>query len=192
LFNKAKHRLFVFLTRQEEEPEDAAWASGTYQQVHDVLDDCIKEQRSVIGSEPRVLLDHYLKLLKESFMENTEVAKLARKIYQKHSRALDVILEFRPDALQSLTDAIAEKVKAESAALEFEEPENVTGHTTRPSLASQQTLGIFPEDADTLFDAKFIKSTMACAAASRSWLRNDLAAWAWPRSSARSRASSSR
>jgi CheY-like chemotaxis protein len=53
------------------------------------------------------------------------------------------------------------EVVDEGAALEFEEPENVTGHTTRPSLASQQTLGVFPEDADTLFDSKFIKETMS-------------------------------
>ena len=52
-------------------------------------------------------------------MENTEIAKLARKIYQKHSRALDVILEYRPDALQSLTDAMAERLKAEAATLDL-------------------------------------------------------------------------
>jgi hypothetical protein len=116
-FNKARHRLFVFLTRQEEEPEDDLWTSATYQQVHDVLESCVTEQRSVIATEPRVLLDHYLKLLKESFMENTEIATLARKIYQKHSRALDVILEFRPDALQALTEAVANKLKAEAATM---------------------------------------------------------------------------
>ncbi len=118
-FRNAKHKLFVFLTRSEEAPEDEMWTSATYQQVHDVLEDCVTEQRSVIGNEPRVLLDHYLKLLKESFMENTEIAKLARKIYQKHSRALDVILEYRPDALQSLTDAMAERLKAEAATLDL-------------------------------------------------------------------------
>lgn len=116
-FKDAKHRLFIFLTQREQEPEDDAWAVATYAQVHDVLEECIEEQRSVIGAEPRVLLDHYLRLLKESFMENTEIAQLARKIYQKHSRALDIILEHRPDALQSLTDAIAQKMEAASATL---------------------------------------------------------------------------
>jgi PD-(D/E)XK nuclease superfamily len=114
-FKKAKHRLFIFLTRREEDPEDEAWASATYQQVHDVLEECVNEQQSVIGSEPRVLLDHYLKLLKESFMENTEIAKLARKIYQKHTRALDAILEFRPDSVQLLGEALHAKIKSEAA-----------------------------------------------------------------------------
>ena len=118
-YKDADHRLYIFLTRREEEPEDDAWAAATYQQVHDILEDCLNEQRSVIGNEPRVLLDHYLQLLKESFMENTEIANLARKIYQKHSRALDSILEFRPDALQSLTDAIADLIKADASHLKL-------------------------------------------------------------------------
>lgn len=113
-YKNAKHRLYIFLTKREEEPEDDAWAAATYQQVHDILEDCLNEQRSVIGNEPKVLLDHYLRLLKESFMENTEIANLARKIYQKHSRALDAILELRPDSLLLLTDAVALRVKNEA------------------------------------------------------------------------------
>jgi PD-(D/E)XK nuclease superfamily len=118
-YKNASHRLYIFLTRHEEEPEDDTWAAATYQQVHDILQDCLNEQRSVIGNEPRVLLDHYLQLLKESFMENTEIANLARKIYQKHSLALDAILKFRPDSLQLLTDAIAQRIKGEAEALKL-------------------------------------------------------------------------
>ena len=116
-YKNADHRLFIFLTQREEEPNDDAWAAATYQQIHDILQECLNEQRSVIGYEPKVLLDNYLRLLKESFMENTEIANLARKIYQKHSLALDAILEFRPDSLQSLTDAIADHAKTESGQL---------------------------------------------------------------------------
>jgi DNA-binding response OmpR family regulator len=47
------------------------------------------------------------------------------------------------------------------AALEFEEPENFTGHTTRPSLTNQQALAGFPVEEDTLFDADFIQETLA-------------------------------
>jgi len=47
------------------------------------------------------------------------------------------------------------------AALEFEEPESFTGHTTRASLANQQALAAFPVEEDTLFDADFIKETIA-------------------------------
>ncbi len=113
-YKTAHHRLYIFLTRRDENPEDDVWTAATYQQVHDILEECLNEQRSVIGNEPKVLLDHYLRLLKESFMENTEIANLARKIYQKHSLALDKILEFRPDSLLLLTEAIAQRIKNEA------------------------------------------------------------------------------
>lgn len=119
-YKNAHHRLYIFLTRRDEDPEDEVWTAATYQQVHDILEECLNEQRSVIGNEPKVLLDHYLRLLKESFMENTEIANLARKIYQKHSLALDKILEFRPDSLLLLTEAVAQRVKNEADAQELE------------------------------------------------------------------------
>lgn len=119
-YKNADHWLYIFLTQREEEPEDDAWAAATYQQVHDILEDCLNEQRSVIGSEPKVLLDHYLRILKESFMENTEITNLARKIYQKHGRALDAILDCRPDSLLLLTDAVAQRVKNEAGAQTIE------------------------------------------------------------------------
>ncbi len=137
-YQQADHRLYIFLTRREEEPEDGNWTAATYQQVHDILEDCLNEQRSVIGNEPRVLLDHYLRLLKESFMENTELANLARKIYQKHSRALDAILEFRPDSLQLLTDALAERANTEAGQLQMV-----------PMLTSKGYVRLLPKGWDT-------------------------------------------
>ena len=119
-YKTARHRLYIFLTRRDEDPEDDVWTAATYQQVHDILEECLNEQRSVIGNEPRVLLDHYLRLLKESFMENTEIANLARKIYQKHSLALDKILEFRPDSLLLLTEAVAQRVMNDADAQKLE------------------------------------------------------------------------
>ena len=53
-------------------------------------------------------------------MENTEIANLARKIYQKHSLALDKILEFRPDSLLLLTEAVAQRVMNDADAQKLE------------------------------------------------------------------------
>ena len=111
-FPKASRRLFVFLTQNEEEPLDLAYVSASYRQVHDVLIECVQEQRDVIGSEPLVLLNHYLAILEEMFMEESKVADLARRIYQSHRDALDVIFEHRPDELQNLSDSLSRKMKS--------------------------------------------------------------------------------
>lgn len=137
-YKNADHWLYIFLTQREEEPEDDAWVAATYQQVHDILEDCLNEQRSVIGSEPKVLLDHYLRILKESFMENTEITNLARKIYQKHGRALNAILDCRPDSLLLLTDAVAQRVKNEAGA-----------QTIEPMLTSKGYVRFIPKIWDT-------------------------------------------
>jgi hypothetical protein len=114
-FPRAAHRLYIFLTQYPEDPEDPLFALATYRQVFEVLSGCFEEQRSTIGEEPKVLLNHYLRILKESFMENSEINDLVQKIYQKHRRALDVIFENRKDPRQHLFDAV-EQLMMKSAA----------------------------------------------------------------------------
>jgi PD-(D/E)XK nuclease superfamily len=137
-FPKATHRLFLFLTRYGEEPEDKSFAAATYSQVYEVLSGCVEEQGNAIGEEPKVLLNHYLRILKESFMENPEIAALAQKIYQKHRRALDVIFENRTDDHQRLTDAI-ERIMKSSA----------TGAGVIPMVTSKGNVRFLPKEWKT-------------------------------------------
>ena len=118
-FPRAAHRLFIFLTQYPEDPEDPLFALATYRQVFEVLSGCVEEQRSAIGEEPMVLLNHYLRILKESFMENSEITNLVQKIYQKHRRALDVIYEKRKDPRQHLSDAVEQLMKQSAASGDF-------------------------------------------------------------------------
>lgn len=114
-YPKASQRLFIFLTKNDERPEAPCFVSANYNQIFEVLSQCVEEHANVIGEEPKVVLDHYLTILKEYFMQNSEVADLARKIYAKHRRALDVILEHRPDDVQQLTDALEQVFKRSTA-----------------------------------------------------------------------------
>lgn len=107
-FGGACGRLFIFLTRDEEQPEDTAYISATYAQVHRALREALEGRSHAIGAEPRVLLENYLRLLEEKFMDQSEIARTALRIYQQHRRALDIIFEHRPDNLRMAS----EKVKA--------------------------------------------------------------------------------
>jgi hypothetical protein len=105
-FSNAKHRIYLFLTKNGETPDDDAYIGVTYDQVHKVLKECISAKSHVIGAEPGVLLESYIRLLEEKFMEESEIARTARKIYQQHRRALDVIFEQRPDNLKLVSDKV--------------------------------------------------------------------------------------
>jgi len=119
-FPTASKRIFIFLTQLEEDPGDSAYISASYKQVHDVLAECIEEQRDVIGPEPRVLLNHYLSILEEVFMEGSRVADLAQRIYQTHRDALEVIFEHRPDELQNLSESLKRRMADAASELNFE------------------------------------------------------------------------
>jgi hypothetical protein len=113
-FPAAQRRLFLFLTKSNEVPEDEHFLPASYTQVHHVLKECLQSRNHAIGTEPKVLLENYLRLLEEKFMDESEIARTALKIYQQHRRALDVIFEHRPDNLGMASEKVR-KLLADNA-----------------------------------------------------------------------------
>lgn len=116
-YGVAERHLFIFLTKNDEQPEDADYITASYSQVYQALKESMQSKAHAIGSEPRVLLDNYLRLLQEKFMDESEIARTARRIYQQHRRALDVIFEQRPDNLRLISDGV--KTMLEEASIEL-------------------------------------------------------------------------
>jgi hypothetical protein len=105
-FPDATRRIFLLLTKDEKMPEDPAYLNASYAQVHRVLKECLGSRSHAIGAEPKVLLENYLRLLEEKFMDESEIARTALRIYQQHRRALDIIFENRPDNLRLASDRV--------------------------------------------------------------------------------------
>jgi hypothetical protein len=118
-FSNATHRIYLFLTKNGETPDDDSYIGVTYDLVHKVLKECISAKSHVIGAEPRVLLDSYIRLLEEKFMDESEIARTARKIYQQHRRALDVIFEQRPDNLKLVSDKVRALLENKLVEIDF-------------------------------------------------------------------------
>lgn len=118
-FEDAAKRIFIFLTKNREVPDDDRYVSADYEQVHDVLQSCVDEKSDAIGPEPRILIHNYLEILSEVFMENSEVARLARRIYSTHKQALDLIFEHRPDALAEVSAAVRERLDRKKEELDI-------------------------------------------------------------------------
>lgn len=105
-FPEAVRRLYVFLTQYSEAPEDPVFIPTTYKEVEQVLRACIKERSTAVGAEPLLLLNHYLSLLSEDFVDDNRSTQLAKQIYQSHRKALDFIFDNRVDAIRLGSDAI--------------------------------------------------------------------------------------
>lgn len=98
-------KAYILLSARAEEPDDPAYLVATYEQVARELKSCLDEAGPALGDAPRLLLEHYLTILKERFMENSKVTELARKIYRAHKPAIDAIIENRPDEISELMAA---------------------------------------------------------------------------------------
>lgn len=106
-------KFYLLLSKHNEEPDDDAYVSTSYELVHRALSSCIKEFSSSIGSEPAVLLKNYLSLLEQKFMPNTKIEALAQKIYKAHKLAIDTIIEHRPDSQDNISSYLQEKADSD-------------------------------------------------------------------------------
>jgi hypothetical protein len=116
-YPNAERTLFVFLTMADEEPNDPKWIPSTYSVVESVLRRCLEERGEAIGHEPHLLMTQYLNLLAEDFVDETESAVLARKIYQKHKRAIDFILDNLDDPISNCSGTMQEVLAANAIEL---------------------------------------------------------------------------
>src|ERR1019366_10349059 len=98
-YPKAEQRLFVFLTKNQEEPDDMDFITSSFAVIENILSKCLREKADSIGPEPRLLISQYLELLEEDFVAENRAAELARKIYRSHRKAIDFILETRNDPM---------------------------------------------------------------------------------------------
>lgn len=96
----------LYLTPDGEPASDPNYISVDYRLIAELVDDIVTTRVSVLGPDVRVLLAHYSQLLKRYIVTDSEIADLCRRIYRKHRRAMDLILEYRPDPQEALKDAI--------------------------------------------------------------------------------------
>ncbi|MBN8197818.1 MULTISPECIES: PDDEXK-like family protein [Thalassospira] len=110
-YTSAEHLLFIFLTKNDEEPEDRKFISSKYTVIEKVLKSCLEEKTDIIGPEPKFLIQQYLELLSEDFMDDNRASYLARQIYKSHKKAIDFILKNiddpRSEASRIMEDVLA-------------------------------------------------------------------------------------
>lgn len=106
------HRaMFVFLTREGDEPSDAAWTPYSYEQLHDALRRCRRLHADSLAGDAGVFLDHYLRIVRSRFMSDERIDELCDLIYRKHRQALDLIFERKGDPRAGLARAVMDHIR---------------------------------------------------------------------------------
>lgn len=113
--------VFIYLTPEGDIPSNDDWIIATYYDVLELLEDLYYEKRPTLKPEVNVLIDNYIKNLKDNVIMDQELVNLCNDIYNKHRVALDLIYENRDDIAARISSLIRTNYK-DSKDIQLENP----------------------------------------------------------------------
>ncbi len=103
--------LALYLTPDGAAPSHEDYLAVDYRLISDVVETVVEARRSSLDPSVHMTLTHYAGMLRRHVVADSEIAELCRLIYQKHQRAIDLIVEHRPDELAILHDFLVDLVQ---------------------------------------------------------------------------------
>jgi len=93
-----KYRILgLYLTPTGAPASHPQYLSVSYESVAEIIETLVATRQSVIGSDIRMVMIHYIQMLRRHIVNNEEIAGFCRRIYQKHQKAIDLIRSHIPD-----------------------------------------------------------------------------------------------
>ena len=105
-------KVYVLLTKSGEPSSHDAYVPVSYGDMADVIASALERRESQLNHEIKLFIQQYLDMVRRHIVEDSEVQKLCRRIYQRHHRALDLILEHRPDRAAEVAQSIQGCIKS--------------------------------------------------------------------------------
>ncbi|WP_338303718.1 PDDEXK-like family protein [Erythrobacter sp. Dej080120_24] len=87
----------IFLTLQDEEPQDERYSPVNYLAVCAVLAELMKREAHLLTAEVRTFLQHYIEIIEEELgmsSESGEMQELARQLYRENKKVFDFVMKY--------------------------------------------------------------------------------------------------
>jgi len=97
-------RLYIYLTPDNIPPKDDYWNPFGYSTIADLIDELLKFKRDTLNNTVYDFISQYRTILRRYVVGNSEIEQICQKIYKKHSKALDLIFQHRPDIELEISD----------------------------------------------------------------------------------------
>lgn len=108
----------VFLTPDAKPASDERYLSVSYiDVVCETLEHVIRAKGNVLSDAVRMLLEHYVEMVRRQVVFNSEIQDLCRKVYTKHRKALDLIFQYKPDVQLDIQHYLTELIEAQTSIL---------------------------------------------------------------------------
>lgn len=133
----------VFLSLQDETPEDPRYATITYQDVAHLIEQVALSGRIPLAAEVEIFIKHYLEIVLEATgmsSEREKMKKLAKELYRDHRKVLDFIMENGQSTEFLLAcDAVFQPVEGEG------KKRVAAGEIVVPNFVSGEIYGFIPK-----------------------------------------------
>jgi len=100
----------IYLTVEGDNPKDERYIAIGYNQVCQLLTSILDLRGKALDSDVRVLIEHYVEMLRRHFLSESQIAELCKKLYARHKAALDLIYEHRPDRVQHVREFLEHEI----------------------------------------------------------------------------------
>jgi len=104
-------RLYIYLTPENLIPSDEEWIPFNYDIIANLLDDLLEHGKSSFSPDILSFIFQYKTILRRYIVGNSEVERIAVKIYKKHKEALDIIFQYKPDIYLELSEYIQGRLR---------------------------------------------------------------------------------
>ena len=102
-------KILVFLTPDGDEPSDKKWGILTYESILDILDKVYENNE--LQSDVDLLLKNYTDVVRRNIVED-QLLEVCNDIYNRHTKALDLIFKFKSSERSNVTKWISETLES--------------------------------------------------------------------------------
>lgn len=116
-FKGFKNRFYVFLTVEGDKPSEEMqgyYINFDYREIILLINQLIKSKGNKIGTEILTLISNYKYMLERYVMEDSDIQKICKQIYQKHRKALELIIKYVGDTRQEIYSYLTDLIKNNS------------------------------------------------------------------------------
>lgn len=90
-------KLFIYLTPDNLPPSDENWCPFSYSTISILVSNVLKHRGGILNENVKEFISQYNTILRRYIVGNSEIEQICQQIYKKHSKALDLIFQYKPD-----------------------------------------------------------------------------------------------
>lgn len=106
------HQIFLFLTPSGERPSnELEWISISYEYVLEALEKSLILKKDQLTPSVEFFIKQYEEILRRYVVGDKELERICRDIYFKHRKALDLIIQYKPDVFSDIATSLQEKLR---------------------------------------------------------------------------------